>query len=243
MSIVKPGLTFERPLTTVDVAIFSVRDAALHVLLVRRPTDRSEPYAGMWAMPGGFVDVDIDSDLESCAMRKLKEKAGVSAPYLEQVGSWGDAKRDPRGWSATHVYFALVGADELHVIPGGNASDVGWFGIDGSKVKEKLAFDHAELLRAAVSRLRSKVEYTSLPGFLLPSEFTLTDLQRVYEVLLGRSLEKKAFRTRMLSVDLLEPMTRYKEGANRPAQLYRLKHRRRLLYFSRPFSPRETQRV
>jgi ADP-ribose pyrophosphatase YjhB (NUDIX family) len=214
-------------------------DDALRVLLVRRSTDRSELFAGMWALPGGFVDVEVDADLESCALRKLKEKSGVAAPYLEQVGSWGDAKRDPRGWSATHVYFVLIAADEIPLTPGGNASDAAWFAIDGSKVREKLAFDHAELLRAAVSRLRNKVEYTSLPAFLLGSEFTLTDLQRVYEIVLGRSLEKKAFRTRVLSVDLLEPMTRYKEGANRPAQLYRLKHRRRLLYFSRPFSPRE----
>jgi 8-oxo-dGTP diphosphatase len=235
----KPDLTFERPLTTVDVAIFSVLDGALRVLLVRRPSGRAEPFAGMWALPGGFVDVDVDVDLEACALRKLKEKSGITAPYLEQVGSWGDAKRDPRGWSATHVYFALVAADELALTPGGNASGVAWLEIDESRVREKLAFDHAELLRAAVARLRSKVEYTSLPAFLLGSEFTLTDLQRVYEIVLGRSLEKKAFRTRVLSVDLLEPMTRYKEGANRPAQLYRLKHRRRLLYFSRPFSPRE----
>jgi 8-oxo-dGTP diphosphatase len=237
--LMKSALTFERPLTTVDVAIFSVLNNALHVLLVRRPIERSEPFAGVWALPGGFVDIHADSDLESCAMRKLKEKSGVSAPYLEQVGSWGDAQRDPRGWSATHVYFALVAADDLRLTAGGNASDAAWFEVDGSKVKEKLAFDHSELLRAAVSRLRSKVEYTSLPAFLLPSEFTLTDLQGVYEILLGRSLEKKAFRTRVLSVDLLEPTTRYKEGANRPAQLYRLKHKRRLLYFSRPFSPRE----
>jgi len=241
-SIMKPALTtltFERPLTTVDIAIFSVLEGSLRVLLVRRPADRTEPFAGMWALPGGFVDVAADTDLEACALRKLKEKSGIAAPYLEQVGSWGDARRDPRGWSTTHVYFALLAADELALTPGGNARDAAWFEIDTERVREKLAFDHSELLRAAVSRLRNKVEYTSLPAFLLGSEFTLTDLQRVYEIVLGRPLEKKAFRTRMQSVDLLEPMTRYKEGANRPAQLYRLKHKKHLLYFSRPFSPRE----
>src|SRR5262249_49329573 len=136
-------------------------------------------FPGKLGVAWGFVNVDVDTDLESCALRKLKEKSGIDAPYLEQVGSWGNAKRDPRGWSATHVYFALLAADELDLTPGGNAADVAWFEIDGVKVKEKLAFDHAELLHAAVDRLRNKVEYTSLPAFLLGTEFTLSDLQRV----------------------------------------------------------------
>jgi len=229
----------ERPFTTVDLAIFSVLEGALRVLLVRRPSGRSEPFPGSWALPGGFVDVSVDADLEACALRKLKEKTGISAPYVEQVGSWGSADRDPRGWSATHVYFALLPADELELVAGGNAADVRWAEVDGIRAKEKLAFDHAEILKSAISRLRNKVEYTSLPAFLLNSEFTLTELQRVYELVLARSLEKKAFRTRMLSVDFLEPVARYTEGANRPAQFFRLKHKRRLVYFSRPFSPRE----
>lgn len=233
------ALSFERPLTTVDLSIFSVLNDALRVLLVRRPPGQFEPFPGMWALPGGFVDVTIDVDLEACALRKLKEKTGISASYLEQVGSWGSARRDPRGWSATHVYFALLPADELELAPGGNAAVVQWAAVDGARVKEKLAFDHAEILKGAITRLRNKVEYTSLPAFLLKSEFTLTELQRVYELVLARSVEKKAFRTRMLSVDFLEPVAKYKEGANRPAQLFRLKHKRRLVYFSRPFSPRD----
>lgn len=239
MKSVKSTLDFERPLTTVDVVIFSVLEGVLNVLLVKRPAAESEPFAGMWALPGGFVDVARDESLEACALRKLREKAGIAAPYLEQVGSWGNAKRDPRGWSTSHVYFALLAADELAPMPGGNASDVRWVQVESFRVKEKLAFDHHELLKAAVNRLRNKVEYTSLPAFLLGAEFTLTDLQRVYEIVLDRPLEKKAFRTRMLSVELLEPVARFKEGANRPAQLYRLKNKNRLIYFSRPFSPRE----
>jgi dihydrolipoamide dehydrogenase len=99
---------FPRPLTTVDVAILCLREDKLHVLLVKRPSGAGEPYPGRWALPGGFVDIERDRDLESCAMRKLRDKTGIAAPYLEQVGSWGNAKRDPRGWSATHVYFALI---------------------------------------------------------------------------------------------------------------------------------------
>ena len=99
---------FPRPLTTVDVAIFSIRAGRLAVLLVRRPADAGAPFPRRWALPGGFVDIERDRDLEACALRKLREKTGLAAPYLEQVGSWGNARRDPRGWSSTHVYFALV---------------------------------------------------------------------------------------------------------------------------------------
>lgn len=226
-------LTFPRPLSTVDLAIFSVKDDALQVLLVKRTNARDEPFPGQWALPGGFIDVKIDQDLEACAQRKLKEKAGISTPYLEQIGSWGDAHRDPRGWSATHVYFALITADELHLIPGGNASDVKWSTVDGHRIRERLAFDHAEILKAAITRLRNKVEYTSLPAFLMPSEFTLSELQRVYEITLDRSLEKKAFRTRILATDLLEEVPRRREGANRPAQLFKVRSRKSFVYFSR----------
>jgi ADP-ribose pyrophosphatase YjhB (NUDIX family) len=236
--LMNPSLRFERPLSTVDLAIFSIQEDALRILLVRRPVDAAEPFSGEWALPGGFVDVDVDRDLESCAFRKLKEKTGITAPYLEQVGSWGNDHRDPRGWSATHVYFALISADELHLAPGGNASDARWVPVDAHRVRVNLAFDHAEILKAATTRLRNKVEYTSLPAFLMPAEFTLGELQRVYEIVLGRKLEKKAFRTRMLAAKLLEATPRFKEGANRPAQLYRLKHKRRAVFFSRTFGNR-----
>jgi ADP-ribose pyrophosphatase YjhB (NUDIX family) len=233
----KQELTFVRPLTTVDLAIFAVAQEALQVLLVRRPSAAGEPFPGLWALPGGFVDVERDKDLEECALRKLREKTSVQAPYLEQVGSWGSAVRDPRGWSATHVYLALL-AKTKELLPGGNTPEARWCPVDGVRVSEPLAFDHAELLRAAILRLRNKVEYTSLPAFLMPSEFTLTELQRVYEIVLGRSLEKKAFRTRILATDLVEEVPRMREGRSRPAQLYRLKHRRRPVFFSRTFNPR-----
>jgi hypothetical protein len=107
-------------------------------------------------------------------------------------------------------------------------------------VKTRLAFDHARILKAGITRLRNKVEYTSLPAYLLPREFTLSDLQRVYEIVLDRGLEKSAFRTRVLSTDLLEPMPRMREGPNRPAQLYRLNEPSRLVYFPRTFGPRRS---
>lgn len=223
-----------RPLSTVDVAIFTVAEGMLQVLLVQRPQAPEEPYPGLWALPGGFVDVERDPDLESCALRKLKEKTGVASPYLEQLGSWGSAARDPRGWSATHAWFALVPREPLKA--GGNAPDARWFRIKG--VPARLAFDHAVILAAAVSRLRSKVEYTSLPAFVLPREFTLSELQRTYEVVLDRALEKSAFRTRVLAANLVLPVGRKREGPNRPAQMYRLRNPREPVFFARTFSPR-----
>jgi 8-oxo-dGTP diphosphatase len=228
------NLNFVRPLTTVDVVIFSASINALEVLLVRRPDSADEPFPGRWALPGGFIDTVKDADLESCALRKLKDKTGVQAPYLEQLGSWGSAKRDPRGWSATHAYFALISAEDRHRAerhPGSQESQ--WFNIEDDGVNERLAFDHTAILKAAVERLRSKVAYTSLPAFLMPAEFTLSELQKIHEVLLGRTLEKKAFRTRILGSALLEELPRKKEGANRPAQLYRLRNKKLPVYFAR----------
>lgn len=227
----------ERPLVSVDVAIFSVIDAELNVLLMRRQPGPHEPYPGLLALPGGFIDVAKDRDLIGCALRKLKEKTAVAAPYLEQVGSWGDAKRDPRGWSTTHVYFALINAEVVALKQGGNAADVQWLPVSAITPQLRLAFDHAMLFAAALARLRSKVEYTSLPAYLLPREFTLSDLQSIYEVVLQRPLEKSAFRTRVLATDLLEEVPRIRTGPNRPAQLYRLRNPEQLVFFPRTFNP------
>lgn len=224
-------LDFPRPLTTVDVVIFTIRDDTLHVLLVRRPSGEGEPFPDAWALPGGFVDVERDRDLEACAIRKLREKTGMVSPYLEQLGSWGSARRDPRGWSATHAYFALMPSAPAVGV------DVDWLPIQSGRAKPKLAFDHGEILEAAIARLRNKVEYTSLPAFLMPAEFTLPDLQRVYEIVLDRPLEKSAFRTRMLATDLIEAVAKMRRGPNRPAQLYRLKKAKSPVFFTRPFNP------
>lgn len=229
---------FERPLTGVDLVIFTIRDERLQVLLTQRADRPGEPYPHAWALPGGFIDVDQDESLEGCARRKLAEKAGVASPYLEQLGSWGNSTRDPRGWSATHVYFALMPSEGVEPKAGGYATDARWHPVRDHGVRDKLAFDHAEILATAIERLRSKVEYTSLPAFLLPEEFTLSELQRVYEIVLDRPLNKSAFRTRVRDADLIVEVPRQRSGPNRPAQLYRLKDRRHPVFFPRTFSPR-----
>jgi 8-oxo-dGTP diphosphatase len=161
------SLGFPLPFTTVDVVIFTVADDALQVLLVQRPSAKqaiAEPFPGCWALPGGFVDVDADRDLQACAERKLRENTGVQSPYLEQLGSWGGASRDPRGWSATHVYFALISGRDVELAKGANAADVAWFKVDEVMANPRLAFDHAAILHCALERLRGRVEYTPLPA-------------------------------------------------------------------------------
>ncbi|MFM2275238.1 MAG: hypothetical protein RL211_1110 [Pseudomonadota bacterium] len=233
-----PAIEFLRPLTTIDVVIFVVLDEQLQVLLVKRPNDSSDPYPNAWALPGGFVDVTRDVSLESCARRKLLEKTGVKSPYLEQLGSWGGVSRDPRGWSATHVYFALIPVKSVKLQQGGNAQEVQWQPVDAHITRKEMAFDHADILRSAVHRLRAKVEYTSLPAFLLPAPFTLPQLQNAYEVVMGRPVDKSGFRTRALAADFLEETGLMNVGAPRPAMGYKIKERSEVAYFPRTFSPR-----
>jgi ADP-ribose pyrophosphatase YjhB (NUDIX family) len=234
-----PAPEFPRPFTTVDVVIFTAIEDQLHVLLVKRPTGSAEPYPGAWALPGGYVDVERDKDLEACALHKLKEKTGVASPYLEQLGSWGSATRDPRGWTATHVYFALLPHEAVKREPDSQAAEIGWFPVKGDGVGHKLAFDHKSILAAALSRLRNKAEYTSLPAYLLPDTFTLGELQKAYSVVLGRPVDKSGFRTRVLSAGLVEEVEGVKTGPTRPAQLYRLRTPDRPVFFPRTFSPRK----
>ncbi len=233
------GLDFERPLASVDVVIFSVIDGLLKVLLVRRPDEPAEPFPGRWALPGGFVDVAQDRSLLDCAIRKLKAKTGVTAPYLEQLGSWGGATRDPRGWSATHAWFALV-----HLAPDATPgepaplADSAWVEVEEAS-RKRLAFDHAQILAAALERLRSKVEYTSLPAYLLAEPFTLPQLQQAYELVLGRPMDKSAFRKRMLDAAFMQEAGMVDGGAGRPAMGYRLLERGRAATFPRTFKAKE----
>lgn len=230
---------FKRPLTTVDVVIFTVLDGQLQVLLVRRPEGLDEPFPAAWALPGGFVDVCQDDSLEGCARRKLRDKTGVSSPYLEQLGSWGGSSRDPRGWSATHAYFALLPADSVQ-LKQEEGRLVQWHALSELPSEKPLAFDHAAILQAALERLRSKVEYTSLPAFLLPEPFTLPQLQKVYEIVLGRTVDKSGFRTRALAAGFLDEQGLMDVGSPRPAMGYRLKDRSAAVYFPRTFSPRSS---
>jgi 8-oxo-dGTP diphosphatase len=214
---------YDAPLVTVDIGIFTLHEGELKVLLVQR----SEfPEKGKWALPGGFVDVHRDTSPEATAMRKLQEKTGVKLPYLEQLATFGGAARDPRGWSLTVVYFALISYTIPRIKTARNdasAENIAWVEVNEA-LKRKLAFDHKLLLGEALERLRSKVLYTLMPAHLIETPFTLTALQRAYEVIMDREVEKKAFRRRLENADVLEETgDMVSEGPGRPAMLYRLK--------------------
>jgi ADP-ribose pyrophosphatase YjhB (NUDIX family) len=224
-------LNYEHPLVTVDVVILTLRDGRLQVLLMKRS---AEPFRDIWALPGGYIHPEEDADLDAAARRVLREKAGIETPYLEQLQAFGNTRRDPRGWTATFAYFALIASEPLVLKHGANAEEVAWWGIAGHAVEPSLAFDHAQILAAAVNRLRSKVEYTSLPVHLLPQKFTLPDLQRVYEQILGRRMDKSAFRKRIAEAKFLEPIAGEKRlASNRPAQYYRIKPGLSTIFFDR----------
>ena len=227
-----------RPLSGVTIVAFALHETQLWVLLAETGDDAGKPASKPWRLPEGPVDVERDRDLLSCVRRVLKEKSGLPAAYLEQLASWGSAARDPRGWAATHTYVAMISA-KSDALPSVSAvAGAEWSAVVGDGVDRQLSLDHEEILAAAVNRLRSKSEYTSLPSYLLSAEFTLSDLQRAYEIVLGRNVEKSAFRTRILSADLVVPLDRFREAANRPARLYRLRHRQPV-YFPRPLQPKE----
>ena len=223
--------SYSRPIASVDLAIFALSDEGLSVLLARRST---APFAGEWALPGGWIHSDEDSDLEAAARRVLGDKTGVEAPYLEQLQTFGDALRDPRGWSLSIVYMALIAADEVTLRQGANTMDVKWWPVEAEGVAVPIAFDHPLILRSALGRLRSKVEYSTLATHLLPEGFTLGELQSVYERILGRRLDKSAFRKRVAEADFVEPIPgAMRRASNRPAQVYRLKHPRSTVLFDR----------
>lgn len=209
---------FDVPLCTVDMTIFTVRQQQLSVLLVKRG---EYPQKDLWALPGGFIDLKQDDSLEQTAFRKLYEKTGVRSPYLEQVATMGNAQRDPRGWSLTVLYFALMSSEGVS-LQNRDASgiDVQWVPFQQA-LQQPLAFDHVQLLQNSYQRLRSKVLYTSLPIHLMPASFTLPQLQKTYEIILDAPLQKKSFRKRMLDAGIIEETGEKESGPTRPAALYR----------------------
>jgi 8-oxo-dGTP diphosphatase len=168
--------------------------------------------------------------------RRLFQKTGIKSSYLEQLGSWGSKSRDPRGWSTTHAYFALLAADAVTLSTRDGL--IQWHPVDALSPRKRLAFDHAEILRTALERLRSKVEYTSLPAFLLAEPFTLPQLQKMYEIVLGRAIDKSGFRTRAMAAEFLREEGFLEVGSPRPAMGYRLKDRASVVYFPRTLSTR-----
>ncbi len=205
---------FPRGALTVDCVVFGYHDGQLKILLIKRGV---APFKGHWALPGGFVR--MTETLDEAALRELEEEAGLSQVYLEQLYTFGSVKRDPRERVVSVAYYALVRLIDHQTRAATDAADARWFPLDAIP---DLAFDHAEILAMASERLRSKLTYQPIGFELLPEKFTLSQLQRLYEAVLGTALDKRNFRKKVLSYSLLVPLDeQQRDGAHRPAQLFR----------------------
>ncbi|HVI03184.1 MAG TPA: NUDIX domain-containing protein [Enhygromyxa sp.] len=215
---------FPRAALTVDCVVFGLDEDELEVMLIRRGL---EPYAGRWALPGGFVH--LDETLDEAARRELEEETGLRKVYLEQLYTFGAVDRDPRERVVTVAYYALVKLSDHKIRAATDATDAAWFSLSDLP---DLAFDHAHILEVALERLKSKVRYQPIGFELLPRKFTLTQLQRMYEIILDRPLDKRNFRKKILGMDLLIELDEVqKDVAHRAARLYKFddRHYRKLV--------------
>lgn len=201
---------------TVDIVLLTLKNGALHVALLKR---EHEPFKGSSALPGGYIHAGEDADTQGAAVRTLLAKTRIVSPYLEQLATFSGPTRDPRGWSISISYYALV--------PEALINQAGHPCVELRQVEDlkNLPFDHAQIIDAAVNRVRNKSSYSSLPVFLCGESFTLPYLQAVYEAVMGEPVNKVSFRRKIDELNMLEPIPGAMETgrANRPAQLYRLK--------------------
>lgn len=223
---------YPRPSVTVDLLIFTILDADLKLLLIRR---KEPPFAGAWALPGGFVRVgdtftDQGEDLDSAARRELSEETGlpVGQLFLEQLGAFGKAYRDPRTRVITVAYMALIRPDLAPFVhAGSDAAEAGWCSVRELDARE-LAFDHAEIVAAGIARLREHVERSTIAFELVPATFTIAELRAVFEVILGTPYDPGNFRRRFLRLvedGAIEPAPGKRVTTSKPAKVYRFKRR------------------
>ncbi|MEJ7710987.1 MAG: NUDIX domain-containing protein [Pyrinomonadaceae bacterium] len=207
---------YERPALTVDCVVFGLDLAAeqLNVLLIERD---AKPFAGEWALPGGFVH--SGESPEAAAIRELKEETGIGDVYLEQLYTFGAPERDPRGWIVSVAHYALVSPDSHALSASSDARQAAWFAV--TKLPQ-LAFDHKEILDMALARLRGKVTYAPIGFELLPKKFSLKQLQKLYDIILGRELDNRNFRKKILGMGMLQETAEWQRGvAHRAARLYK----------------------
>ena len=210
---------YPRAIVAVDCAVFGLGADGLQVLLVQRGLD---PYLGRWALPGGFVH--IDESVDEAARRELQEETDLKEVFLEQLYTFGAVSRDPRGRVVSVAYYALVRLIDHAAHAATDARDARWFAVRGAP---PLAFDHQDILAKALERLQGKVRYVPIGFELLPPKFTLSQLQKMYELILERPFDKRNFRKKILDMELLEELDEHQQGvAHRAARLYRFDRRR-----------------
>lgn len=206
---------YPRPAVTVDCVVFGLDEQdVLKVLLIQR---KLEPFEGQWALPGGFVH--LDEDLMAAARRELEEETGVEGVFLEQLKTFGAPDRDPRGHVISIAYYALVNLRDYQVQAATDAKEAAWFSIHQLP---PLAFDHDQILETAIATLQTKIRREPIGFKLLPPKFTLTQFQRLYEVILGKPLDKRNFRKKLLKLDILIGLKEKETNvSHRAAQLYK----------------------
>lgn len=218
---------FPKPIVTVDIVLMTLVEGELAVTCIERG---EEPWQGRLALPGGYVHTDKDVSVEDTARRVLKNKAGVEISYLEQLQTFSGPSRDPRDWSVSVAYCALIRPEAAIGLKAGAR-------LVKLRDLPHLPFDHSAIVEAALRRVQNKASYSSLPTFLLPGAFTLSEMQKVYEQVLGGNLDRVSFRRKMTEQGFVEPIKgQFKTGAQRPAQLYRLK-KQVLTAFGRSLQP------
>lgn len=205
------------PYVAVDVVVFAVGDAGLTTLLVQIAQG---PLAGAWAFPGGFVGLDESPD--AAAAREVRDHTGVRDVYLEQLYTFGGPDRDPVSRVVSVAYLALARDGETAPHHSGKYAGAAWFPV---RRLPALAYDHGRIARMALARLRAKLEYTNIVHNLLPRAFTLTDLQHTYQAILGRRLDRRNFRRKLLALGLLTRLPGARRGSHRPAALYAFRRR------------------
>lgn len=203
---------YPRPALTVDCIIFGWDGEHLKILLIQRAND---PYKGHWALPGGFVD--LDEDLEAAALRELEEETGIKDLFIEQLYTFGGLHRDPRGRVVSVGYYALINLNDHPVKAASDAGQAQWFFFDELP---DLAFDHENILDVAYKRLQAKVRYQPVGFELLPQKFTISQMRRLYENIMGYEINKRNFHTKVMKLGILRQLERQTDVAHRPAFLY-----------------------
>jgi 8-oxo-dGTP diphosphatase len=216
-----PQKVYPMPFVRIELAVLSVIDGALQVLLGRRT---GPPHEGRWALPGGVLRIDLDADLDAACQRVAHERLGSALPNPVQLEARGGRSRDPRApWALSVVYRSVALAEGLQVAPGKRISGLKWVEADEAAADAKLALDHASLVAHAVEALRADVAALHFPAGLLAEPFTLGELQAASEAVLARPLDKSSFRRRLDTAGCVEPVEgEMRTGAFRPAQMYRL---------------------
>ncbi len=204
---------------SVDAVVFGYEEGNISVLLIKR---KFEPFKGQWAIPGGFVE--HDESLETAVERELLEETGIKINYLEQLYTFGKPKRDPRGRVVSVAYFGLVRPNTFDIFAATDAEQVQWF---NSNELPKLSFDHKEILNTAIERLQGKITYEPLGFELLDKKFPFSDLEKLYTTLLGRDIDRRNFRKKIIGLNVLDELNeKVSKGSGRPANLFQFNKKR-----------------